>query len=35
MTKSDATARWTGRLTELAAAGRVPGAVLGIWPTDS
>jgi CubicO group peptidase (beta-lactamase class C family) len=29
--KSDATARWTGRLTELAAAGRVPGAVLGIW----
>jgi CubicO group peptidase (beta-lactamase class C family) len=31
MTKSDATARWTGRLTELAAAGRVPGAVLGIW----
>ncbi|HUD39438.1 MAG TPA: serine hydrolase domain-containing protein [Streptosporangiaceae bacterium] len=31
MTKSDATAYWTARLTELAAAGQVPGAVLGIW----
>src|ERR1700689_5333332 len=31
MTKSAATAHWTARLTELAAAGQVPGAVLGIW----